>query len=107
MLESIGYKFDESGMLSAETPLSFTYLVNTPGGNVDVAVAIQADMAAVGIDMQISEMEWNVFLNDRKAGNFDVARNGWLMDYNDPLNILEMWTSDSGNNDCQFGKPKA
>ena len=64
-------------------------------------------MAAVGIDMQISEMEWNVFLNDRKAGNFDVARNGWLMDYNDPLNMLEMWTSDSGNNDCQFGKPKA
>ena len=101
------YKFDENGMLSSETPLSFTYLVNTPGGNVDVAVAIQADMAAVGIDMQISEMEWNVFLNDRKAGNFDVARNGWLMDYNDPLNMLEMWTSDSGNNDCQFGKPKA
>ena len=101
------YKFDENGMLSDETPLSFTYLVNTPGGNVDVAVAIQADMAAVGIDMQISEMEWNVFLNDRKAGNYDVARNGWLMDYNDPLNMLEMWTSDSGNNDCQFGKPKA
>ena len=107
MMESIGYKFDDNGMLSSETPLSFTYLVNTPGSNVDVAVAIQADMAAVGIDMQISEMEWNVFLNDRKAGNFDVARNGWLMDYNDPLNMLEMWTSDSGNNDCQFGKPKA
>ena len=69
-MESIGYKFDENGMLSDETPLSFTYLVNTPGGNVDVAVAIQADMAAVGIDMQISEMEWNVFLNDRKAVSY-------------------------------------
>ena len=107
MMESIGYKFDENGMLSDETPLSFTYLVNTPGSNVDVAVAIQSDMAAVGIDMEVSEMEWNVFLNDRKAGNFDVARNGWLMDYNDPLNMLEMWTSDSGNNDCQFGRPQA
>lgn len=107
MLESIGYKFDENGMLSDETPLSFTYLVNTPGSNVDVAVAIQSDMAAVGIDMEVSEMEWNVFLNDRKNGNFDVARNGWLMDYNDPLNMLEMWTSDSGNNDCQFGRPQA
>ena len=107
MMESIGYKFDENGMLSDETPLSFTYLVNTPGSNVDVAVAIQSDMAAVGIDMEVSEMEWNVFLNDRKNGNFDVARNGWLMDYNDPLNMLEMWTSDSGNNDCQFGRPQA
>lgn len=107
MMESIGFKFDENGMLSDETPLSFTYLVNTPGSNVDVAVAIQSDMAAVGIDMEVSEMEWNVFLNDRKNGNFDVARNGWLMDYNDPLNMLEMWTSDSGNNDCQFGRPQA
>lgn len=107
MMESIGFKFDENGMLSDETPLSFTYLVNTPGSNVDVAVAIQSDMAAVGIDMEVSEMEWNVFLNDRKNGNYDVARNGWLMDYNDPLNMLEMWTSDSGNNDCQFGRPQA
>ena len=105
MMESIGYVFDENGMLSSETPLSFTYLVNTPGSNVDVAVAMQADYAAVGIDMQISEMEWNVFLNDRKEGNFDVARNGWLMDFNDAFNMLEMWTSGSGNNDCLFGKP--
>ena len=107
MLESIGYKFDENGMLSDETPLSFTYLVNTPGINVVVAEAIQSDMAAVGINMEVSPMEWNVFLNDRKNGNYDVARNGWLMDYNDPLNMLEMWTSDSGNNDCQFGRPQA
>ena len=107
MMESIGFKFDENGMLSDETPLSFTYMVNTPGSNVDVAVAIQSDMAAVGINMEVDPMEWNVFLNDRKNGNFDVARNGWLMDYNDPLNMLEMWTSDSGNNDCQFGRPQA
>ena len=107
MMESIGFKFDENGMLSDETPLSFTYLVNTPGINVDVAVAIQSDMAAVGIDMEVSEMEWNVFLNDRKNGNYDVARNAWLMDYNDPLNMLEMWITDSGNNDCQFGRPQA
>ena len=71
------------------------------------AVAIQQDMAAVGINMSIQESEWKVFLNDRKNGNYDVARNGWLMDYNDAFNMLEMWTSDSGNNDCQFGKPQA
>ena len=106
MMESLGFVF-ENGVLSSSTPLSFTYLVNTPGSNVDVAVAIQQDMAAVGIDMQISEMEWNVFLNDRKNGNYDVARNGWLMDYNDAFNMLEMWTSESGNNDCQFGRPQA
>ena len=39
-----------------------------------------------------------------KLGNYDVARNGWLADYNDPINFLEMWTTDSGNNDCQLGR---
>lgn len=104
MLESIGYKFDENGMLSAETPISFEYIVNTPGSNVTIAEALQQDFAAVGIEMTITEQEWNVFLNERKAGNYDICRNGWLMDYNDAFNMLEMWTTDSGNNDCQFGR---
>lgn len=103
MLESIGYKFD-GGALSAETPINFEYIVNTPGQNVDIAEALQQDFAAVGINMTIKEQEWNVFLNERKAGNFDVCRNGWIMDYSDPFNMLEMWTTDSGNNDCQLGR---
>lgn len=103
MLESIGYKFD-GGVLSAETPINFEYTVNTPGQNVDIAEALQQDFAAVGINMTIKEQEWNVFLNERKAGNFDVCRNGWIMDYSDPFNMLEMWTTDSGNNDCQLGR---
>ncbi len=103
MLESIGYKFD-GGVLSAETPINFEYIVNTPGQNVDIAEALQQDFAAVGINMTIKEQEWNVFLNERKAGNFDVCRNGWIMDYSDPFNMLEMWTTDSGSNDCQLGR---
>jgi peptide/nickel transport system substrate-binding protein/oligopeptide transport system substrate-binding protein len=54
--------------------------------------------------MTIQTADWNVFVNERKSGNYDIARNGWLADFNDPINMLEMWTSDSGNNDCQFGK---
>jgi len=65
---------------------------------------MQQDFAMVGIDMTIQTVEWDVFLETRKAGQYDFARNGWLCDFNDPINMLEMWTSDSGNNDCQFGK---
>ena len=43
-------------------------------------------------------------LEERKAGNFDFAREGWIADFNDPINMLEMWTTVSGNNDCQFGR---
>ena len=54
--------------------------------------------------MTIRSIDWNVFLNERKDGNYDIARNGWLADFNDPINMLEMWTTDSGNNDAQFGR---
>ena len=58
----------------------------------------------LGIEVSIKTQDWNVFLDDRKNGNFGVAREGWIADYNDPINMLEIFTSDSGNNDMQLGK---
>lgn len=104
LLKSAGYEFDANNMLSASTPISFEYLTNEGSGNVGIAECIQQDLAVIGINMTIRTCEWNVFLNDRKNGNYDIARNGWLADFNDPINFLEMWTTDSGNNDCQFGR---
>ena len=104
LLESAGYKFDESGMLSAETPISMTYLTNDSEGNVKIGEAIQQDLAAIGITVTVETREWSVFLDERKQGQFDFAREGWLADYNDPINMLEMWETDSGNNDMQFGR---
>ena len=104
LLKSAGYEFDDSGMLSADTPISFEYLTNETSGHVAIAECIQQDLAMVGIDMTIRTCDWNVFLNDRKAGNYDVARNGWVADFNDPINMLEMWETNSGNNDVQFGR---
>ena len=104
LLKQAGYEFDDNGMLSASTPISFEYLTNESSGHVAIAECMQQDLAAVGITMTIRTCDWNVFLDDRKAGNYDVARNGWLADFNDPINMLEMWTTDSGNNDCQFGR---
>ena len=104
LLEEVGYVFDEDGTLSDETPISVTYLTNEGSGNVAIAEALQADMAVIGIDLTIETAEWSVFLDERKAGNFDLARNGWVADFNDPINMLEMWTTESGNNDAQFGR---
>ncbi len=103
LLKEAGFEFDGE-MLSASTPISFEYLTNESSGHVAIAECIQQDLAAVGIEMTIRTCDWNVFLDDRKAGNYDIARNGWIADFNDPINMLEMWTTDSGNNDCQFGR---
>ena len=104
LLEEAGFAFDDNGMLSADTPISVEYLTNESSAHVAIAECIQQDLAVLGIDMSIRTMDWNVFLEDRKNGNFDFAREGWLADFNDPINMLEMWRTDSGNNDCQFGR---
>jgi peptide/nickel transport system substrate-binding protein/oligopeptide transport system substrate-binding protein len=102
LLKSIGFEFDANNQLT--TDVSLSYLTNNSEGNVRIAEALQQDWGQIGINVTIDQEEWNVFLNDRKSGNYDIARNGWIMDYNDPINMLEMWTTNSGNNDCQFGR---
>ncbi len=104
LLKSIGYEFDANGMLSASTPIAFEYIHNAGSGHAAIAECLQQDLAVIGINMTIKSQDWNVFLNERKAGNYTMARNGWLADFNDPINLLEMWTTESGNNDCQFGR---
>lgn len=104
LLKNAGYEFDENNMLSADTPIDVEYLTNDGTGHVAVAQSMQQDLKTIGINMTINSEEWNVFLNDRKNGNYDFAREGWLADYNDPINMLEMWLPESGNNDAQFGR---
>ena len=104
LLEYAGYQFNEDGTLSDETPINITYLTNDGTGHIAVAESMQQDFDTLGIKMSIETREWNVFLDERKQGNFDFAREGWLADFNDPINMLEMWTPQSGNNDCQFGR---
>jgi peptide/nickel transport system substrate-binding protein/oligopeptide transport system substrate-binding protein len=104
LLKEAGYEFDDNGMLSASTPLDLEYLTNNSTGHVAIAECMQQDLAVVGINLTIKAIDWAVFLDERKAGNYDYCREGWLADFNDPINMLEMWTTESGNNDAQFGR---
>ena len=104
LLKSAGYEFDANNQLSASTPISFEYLTNTSSGHIAIAECLQQDFAQIGINMTIKNIDWAVFLEERKQGNFGIARNGWIADFNDPINMLEMWTTESGNNDAQFGR---
>ena len=80
------------------------YLYNTSESHQAIGEYIQSALAAAGIRVTLSNQEWGTFLTTRKAGEYSIARNGWLADYTDPISFLDMWTSDSGNNDIGFGK---
>ncbi|RKM61053.1 peptide ABC transporter substrate-binding protein [Butyrivibrio sp. CB08] len=97
------YTFDEATQQFTDFP-SLVYLYNTSEGHKAIGEAIQSTFAGVGITMNLENQEWATFLDTRKAGNYSIARNGWLGDYNDPISFLDMWTTQSGNNDVQFGK---
>lgn len=103
LLEYAGYRF-ENGRLSEETPISFAYLTNNASGHIAVAEALQQDFAEIGIDMTIDSMEWKAFLNRRKAGDYDMVCGCRSADLNDPVNMLEIWTTDSDGNACRFGR---
>ncbi len=97
------YEWDESAQKFTNFP-TLHYLYNTSEGHKAIGEYLQSALASVGITMDMENQEWNTFLNTRKAGDYSIARNGWIADYNDPICFLDMWTSGSGNNDVQFGK---
>lgn len=106
LLTEAGYSFTDNGdgTYSCSPAISMTYLTNEGTGHEAIAQVLQGDFKMIGIDMSIEVEEWNVFLEDRKAGNFTIAREGWVADFNDPINMLEIFLSTGGNNDMQLGK---
>ena len=102
-IETLKKYYDFDGEKFTNFP-TMTYLYNTSEGHKAIAEYLQSVLAGVGITMNLENQEWNTFLETRKAGNFSIARNGWLADYNDPISFLDMWTTASGNNDVQLGK---
>ena len=97
------YTYDEATGMFTDMP-TLTYLYNESDAHKAIGEYIQAAVGSVGLTLNLETQEWNTFLNTRKAGDYSIARNGWLADYNDPICFLDMWTSGSGNNDVQFGK---
>ncbi|MBQ8845814.1 MAG: peptide ABC transporter substrate-binding protein [Lachnospiraceae bacterium] len=83
---------------------TLTYITNDGSGHEAIAAYLQQVWGNYGFTIKVEVQEWATFLNTRKEGNYSIARNGWLGDYNDPISFLDMWVSGSGNNDCQFGK---
>lgn len=97
------YDFDDATQQFTNFP-TLDYLYNTNEAHKAIGEYLQSALAGVGINMTMENQEWATFLNTRKEGDYTVARNGWVADYNDPITLLDLWTSGSGNNDVQFGK---
>ncbi len=94
----------EEGMTVAD--FKFTILLNPSEIHKKVAEAIQAMWRQnLGVECTLETTEFAVMLERRHAGDFDVARAGWIGDFADPVNFLDMWMTGHSINDSQWGDP--
>ena len=97
---------EEAGYPNGEGYPTIEYSTNDAGYHVPLAEYLQQAWGDLGITLTISKMEWSSFTAARRAGEYDVARNGWVMDYNDPSNMLDLFCSGNGNNDGKYSNPE-
>ena len=96
-------------MAKADDPQrKITLFYNDAPGHKEIAVAVQAMWKELGIDTTIKAQEFAQYLEFLGPPPNDavyVYRLGWIADYGDPMNFLELWTSKSGNNNTNFANP--
>lgn len=74
-------------------------IFNTAEGQTYVASAIQEMWKRnLNIEVELVNQEWKVYLSRRRTRDFDIARGGWIGDYNDPTTFLDLWVSNGNNN---------
>ena len=89
----------------ADPVTDITLIVNDSPGHREIAVAIQDMWKELGINVDLKVQEWAQFLEflgPPPDQSVDVFRLGWIGDYVDAFNFLELWTCDSGNNNANF-----
>lgn len=96
----------EAGYPNGEGFPTITYSANDAGYHIPVAEYLQQAWSELGITMNIDKVDWASFLPLRRAGDYDISRNGWVMDYNDASNMLELFTTGNGNNDGKYSNPE-
>ena len=96
----------EAGYPDGEGFPTITYSANDAGYHIPVAEYVQQAWGDLGITVNIDKVEWSSFIPMRRAGDYDISRNGWSMDYNDPSNMLELFTTNNGNNDGKYANPE-
>ncbi|MEG1972373.1 MAG: ABC transporter substrate-binding protein, partial [Oscillospiraceae bacterium] len=93
----------EAGFADGASFPAFDFYYNTGESHKAIAEALQEMWKTnLGINVGLKNEEWAVFQDTRRLGNGLVFRGGWLGDYDDPMTMLDLYTSYSGNNDCQW-----
>ena len=86
---------------SPKRTLNLIYCTSDPSGGAQIAVAVQAMWAQLGLRIKVRGLELQQFLalgGPPIDASVDVVVIGWIGDFVDDFNFLELFTCTSGNN---------
>ena len=84
-----------------------SYKYNSNSGNKQIAEALQGMWKQVlGVDVELLNEEWKVFIETRNKMEYDIARDAWLFDFVDAMSILEEFMSTSPQNKTGYVNPE-
>lgn len=84
-----------------------TVLYNTNEGHKAIGEFIQQQwLDNLGINVTLENQEWGTYLNSRRQNDFDIARAGWIGDYQDPNTFLDMFVTGGAMNGGRFSNAR-
>lgn len=96
----------EAGFKSGDSLPPISVLYNTSESHHIIAQAIQQMWKRyLGINVTLVNQEWKVYLASKAKKEYDIARMGWIGDYNDPNSFLDLWVTGGGNNSTGWSSP--
>src|SRR5574341_569978 len=60
----------------------------------------------LGIQVDLVNVEWKVYLARQSALDYQISRAGWIGDYVDPNTFLDMWIAGGGNNQTGWSEKR-
>jgi len=106
-LMDLGYGYTgslEAGDLKFTDVPAIEFSFNNSGANALIIQYVQETWNKFGIQAIINQDAWSTLQQELKAGNAEAARMGWVADFNDCTNFIEIFISASGNNYPRLGK---
>ena len=84
-----------------------TYKYNLNPTNKAIAEALQAMWKQnLGVEVELANEEWKVFLNTREQGDFQIARHAYVTIFFDAGSLLEGWVTGSPKNVARYSDPE-